>query len=68
MLCLFIAKSSKDLKSMEDEVIIATMVHSGLSETDKLKTFSWNVGNLEVSGHVSGVQFAVVVSTINFQP
>ena len=71
-MCLFLEKSSKDLQRSDVDVIAAimvvTMVLSGLSETEEAEAFAWDLGNREVRNHVLGVQFVVVVSTINFRP
>ena len=66
-MCLFLEKSSKDLQRCDYEAIVATMVLSGLFETEEAEAFAWDLGNLEVSSHVT-VQVVVVVSTINFRP
>ena len=68
LLWLFLEKSSKDLQRREVDVIVATMVLSGLSETEEAEAFAWDLGNLEVPSHAIGVQVFVVVSTINFRP
>ena len=64
-LCL--NQRSKDLKRGEEEVVVATMVLFGLSETEKPEACAWNVRNLEVHSHGFVVQ-VVVVSTVNFCP
>ena len=64
---LFLEKSSKDLKRRDCDEIAATMVQSGLSETEEAEAFAWDIGNLEVHSRVLVVQVVVVVSKINFR-
>ena len=48
------------IQTRECEVILAEMVLSGLSETEKAEAFAWDIRNLEVHCHVLGVHVAVV--------
>ena len=65
---LFLEKSSKDLKRRDCDEIVATMVQSGLFETEEAEAFAWDIGNFEVCSGVLAIQVVVVVSTINFRP
>ena len=65
---LFVEKSSKDLQRIDYEVIAATTVLSGLSETEEATAFAWDAGNLEITKRKFVVQGVVIVSTINFRP
>ena len=44
------------------------MGRASLSETEEAEALAWDLGNLEVRSHATGVQVVVVVSTINFHP
>ena len=67
LLCLLHDKSSKHLQRSEGSDIVASMVLSGLFQTEEAEAFAWNIGNLEVRSRECVVQ-VVVVSTINFRP
>ena len=64
-MCLFFAKSSKNLQRRDYDVIVAIMVLSSLSETEEAEEFVWDTENLEACNRIFVVQ-VVVVSTINF--
>ena len=68
LLCLLHDKSSKHLPRSEGSDIVASMVLSGLFETEEAEASFEDLGNLEVRSRGLVVQVFVVVSTINFRP